>query len=169
MDMLLKTNFVPVAPEGYFDRLWPSVEQRLDDDPEGAATTAGGSKDAESKAKGAAKAASADDGEVVFHSSAALKVLNIPDKRPKEPEPRRAAPAAASAPSAPVPQPEPQKQAGYAWPIAFVLAAGIVTGGFLYYKKQNEKKNAANATLAAGQRTGTIGAPAGEGSAAGTA
>lgn len=107
LDMLLKKHYDAAPPPGFMDGFWPQVEQRIEDEAGGG----GGGQDEE----------------IVFKASPALKMLNIPDRKPPEPEPV----AEAAAPVAP----PPQQQTSYRWPVAFVLAVGVATAGILIHKK----------------------------------
>lgn len=111
LDMLLKNHYQPTPPEGYFDQLWPAVEQRLDED----RSSAGSQGD------------SPADDVLVFKASPAIDALRIPERRPRQPTGSLPTVGASSGP--------PPQSSGYRWPVAFVAAAAILVGGFLVYQK----------------------------------
>ncbi|MCB9556750.1 MAG: AgmX/PglI C-terminal domain-containing protein [Deltaproteobacteria bacterium] len=85
----------------------------------------------------------ATGGELVFQASPALKALNI--ARPQSaaaPTPRQTV-ATAELPRATAPQ-----KASLRWPVAFVLAAAIGTGGYLYNAQSHRQSTLASTAAA---------------------
>lgn len=111
MDMLLKNHYSPEPPEGFADTFWPSVAERLD---------------APSGSDGAGRG----DEEVVFRTSPAMQILDIPERRPKE---TASTPTEAS-PEAPAPA------SPWRWPVALIMSTAIAVVGFLYYKKTSQQQ-----------------------------
>lgn len=135
LDMLLKSHYEPVPPDGYFDAFLASVEERIEGeglDGAAKAESAGGAPK-----KGPKKEPAADDDEgVIFKSSPALEALRIPEpKRTSRTTGTLSTVSAADLPPASAP---PPPSGAYRWPVAFVLAAAIGVGGFLVYKKTAE-------------------------------
>lgn len=116
LEMLLKSHYEPMPPEGYFETLWPSVEDKMK------AEDGAGSAD-----KG--RDESDEGGEIFFRSSPALEALKIPD-RPSRRRTTGALPVIDDSPA-------PQGRGSYGWPAAFVMASAIAVGGFLIYKKMS--------------------------------
>ena len=115
LNMLLNKYLGLTPSEAYHDKFWPSVEQRLEDDP--AAPAAGGGN------------STSRQDELVFKSSPALKILNIPDRRPTGPQ--MVTPAA----DVPAPAAAAPKSGGGKWPLAFILGAAMAAGVFLVLKR----------------------------------
>jgi hypothetical protein len=144
LDMLLKSHYEPVPPEGYFDSFLASVEEKLEEGLDGASEGKGAGaaagKKADVKSENAKDTGSngAEDEEVFFKSSPALEALHIPEpKRAKRTTGMLSVPAAEVAAAAAPPPPEPS--GAYRWPVAFVIAAAIGVGGFLMYTKSNKE------------------------------
>ncbi len=114
--MLLKSRFSVEPPQTTLDAIWPSVSERLDG-PEGRPSNGGGNVP--------------EEGELVFKSSAAMQMLNLPEREQV---------SSASRPAA-----APQGGSSWAWPFSIVVAAAIMTGGFVWYKKMNAPPPAAPA------------------------
>ena len=117
--MLLKDCYSLEPPTERLDALWPSVSESLDESPAAEPTPGGG----------ATAKKSSGGGEIVFQSSAAMQILNIP-----EPPPEPVASDAAATESAGAVAPQPPAPA-WRWPVAFVFAIAFVVGGALIYKK----------------------------------
>jgi hypothetical protein len=107
LDMLLKSCFVKDPPEVTLDGIWPTVSDRVE----------GGEP-----AKGNGGGNVRDGGDIVFKSSSAMQMLNIPEAAPVQ----SGGPAAA-----------PPAKGGWAWPIALVVSSAILAGGFVLYKHMN--------------------------------
>ena len=121
--MLLRSQMVPEPTHGYFDDFWPRVEQRAEGGGEGGNWTGPGSNGKSS------------DEELVFKASPALQMLNLPERRP-ETRPQPAVEQASPVVGHVTPlAPPAQQKTSYRWPVAFVMAAAIVTGGVLAYQR----------------------------------
>ncbi|MFH1130036.1 MAG: AgmX/PglI C-terminal domain-containing protein [Pseudomonadota bacterium] len=116
LDMLLKKNYESLPSDRYFDSFWPSVEQRLHEDPEDDAMLGYGG-------------GSAAGNEFHFKSSPALQALEIPEKK------RPTTVAEVSVLEKPK-----AKGGGYMWPVAFIVAAFIVTGGFVFLQMSKREE-----------------------------
>ena len=138
LDMLLKSHYEPVPPEGYFDSFLASVEQKIEEGLDGQGETAAGAAGAASSGKtGSSNGATEDD--VFFKSSPALEGLRIPEpRRGKRTTGMLSVPTEVAAQPAEAPPPEPA--GGYRWPVAFVLVAVIGVGGFLVYTKSEKNR-----------------------------
>jgi len=110
MDMLLKNHYSPEPPEGFLDTLWPCVAEHLDGGSDGA---------------GAAR----DDEEVVFRTSPAMQILDIPERKPQE---------TASTPTE-MSSEAPPPASSWRWPVALIMSTAIAVVGFLYYKKTSQQ------------------------------
>ncbi len=108
--MLLKSHFTFKPSDQYLDSFWPAVSERLDSGVEQDSPPNGGGIQSQ------------DEGEIVFKSNSAMKILAIPERQEPEPAPEPSA--------APPPDSHPWR-----WPLAFVLATVCVTGAFIYHKK----------------------------------
>ena len=122
--MLLKTPFFAEPTESTFDSFWPSVAERIDGAPPGEAKPGNGGGTA------------SEDGEIVFKSSAAMQVLNIPE---------RPAPPVASKPGALPPEPA---SSPWRWPVALMFSTAILVAGFIAYKKLVEPPPSQQVALA---------------------
>ncbi len=111
MDMLLKNHYSPEPPEGFADTFWPSVAERLD-----------GPSGSDGAGRG--------DEEVVFRTSPAMQILDIPERRPK---------ATASTPTEASPE-APAPASPWRWPVALIMSTAIAVVGFLYYKKTSQQQ-----------------------------
>jgi hypothetical protein len=111
LDMLLKSRYETELRDSDLASLWPQVAERLDAPGEGKPQNGGGSRPPE-------------EGEIVFKSSSAMQMLNIPERRVE------AAPRAVGEPVAPPPQ-----ASAWRWPAAFVLGAALIAGGLIYMKQ----------------------------------
>jgi Putative zinc-finger len=111
MDMLLKNHYSPEPPEGFADTFWPSVAERLD-----------GPSGSDGAGRG--------DEEVVFRTSPAMQILDIPERRPKA---TASIPTEASAEAPPPASP-------WRWPVALIMSTAIAVVGFLYYKKTSQQQ-----------------------------
>jgi hypothetical protein len=109
LDMLLKSHLSHEPPEAYFETLWPSVSERLE---EGDAS--GGGDDA-----------------VVFKSSPAMDYLNIPERKPER-KVREGDMESAAEPTAP-----PSEASPWRWPLALMVSTAIAVVGYLAYKKMS--------------------------------
>jgi hypothetical protein len=65
------------------------------------------------------------DEEVVFRTSPAMQILDIPERKPPEPT---VTPASR-------PSDEPPPASPWRWPVALIISTAIAVVGFLYYKK----------------------------------
>jgi hypothetical protein len=123
LDMLLKSPFLVEPSESTFDSLWPSVAERIDGAPPGEEKPSNGG-------------GSPQDGEIVFKSSSAMQLLNIPE---------RPAPVV-SKPGAPPPEPVGSP---WRWPVALIFSTAILVAGFIGYKKLVEPPPSGQATALA--------------------
>lgn len=135
LDMLLKSHYEPVPPDGYFDAFLASVEERIEGEGLDGAAKAESAGGAPKKSPKKEPAADDDDG-VIFKSSPALEALRIPE--PKRTSRTTGTLSTVSAADLPPVSAPPPPSGAYRWPVAFVLAAAIGVGGFLVYKKTAE-------------------------------
>jgi|GEM_PF-3068622 anti-sigma factor RsiW len=111
LDMLLKRCVEPRMPEDFDGAFWPTIEERLENDPGDPAFAGAGS--------GGGR-------EYHFRSSPALQALRIPGAVAASP-----GTAALSVAAPAVAELEPTKPS-YRWPVAFVFATLIVVAGGVY-------------------------------------
>jgi hypothetical protein len=134
LDMLLKSRFAFDPPEDALESIWPSVSERID-----------GPGDKPSNGGGTAP----DEGEIVFKSSSAMGLLNIPE-RPITPAPRLGSPVITQAPEG----------SPWRWPVALVFSMAFLVAGFLIYKKMTAPPPSTEPVAAAGRNEAKIEGPA---------
>lgn len=149
LDMLLKKCFTPQPTTGYFNSFWPTLAEGLDESPAG-----GDNGASESAWSGGGDPPTGDS--IVFQSSAAMKILDIPEPvEPVKPVRPVVSEGAVEAPEAAAPAATPWR-----WPVAMMVSAAIVVVGFLAYQKmtpppQEQPPVLASAGIPGGEEVGT--------------
>ena len=129
--MLLKDCYSIEPPNERMEAFWASVSERLDESPEAAPTPGGGSM--------------GTDEAIVFESTAAMQILDIP-----EPPPEPVAPVADAAESEGAVAAPPPVGSPWRWPVALIFSTAIVVVGILAYKKMNPPQQPTYMASAAG-------------------
>jgi hypothetical protein len=145
LDMLLKSRYSTELRDSDLASLWPSVAERLDATPGEKPPNGGGAK-------------VPNEGEIVFKSSSAMQMLNIPERRVETPYR-----AAGGEPVAPPPQTN-----AWRWPVAFVVGAALIAGGLIYMKQTTPSLGGTDQSARVASAPGTIGPSGSEGTGAAT-
>ena len=136
--MLLKDCYSMEPPTERMDTFWSEISERMEESPAAEPTPGGGG------------ARASKEGEIVFESSAAMQILNIPEP-PPEPVASTAEAAESKGAVAPAPAASPWR-----WPVALIFSTAIVVVGILAYKKMNPPQQPTYmASAAGGQERGS--------------
>ena len=131
LDMLLKDCYSMEPPTERMDAFWPSLAERMEESPAAEPVAGGGGPVGREE-------------EIVFESSAAMQVLNIPEPPP---EPVAVSPEAAESAGAVAPAPAASP---WRWPVALIFSTAIVVVGILAYKKMTPPQQPTYMASAAG-------------------